>query len=72
MLGTKFFDKLFSRGIQVGTIVTKRENVGRTSTNGTRVPSFTYDVRNIDHGTDNDERPTDGWDRGKIGFKTPI
>ena len=54
-VGNKLFDKLFSRGIQVGNIVTKRENVGRTGyvSTGNEVPRFTCDVPpGIDVGDD--------------------
>ena len=54
-VGNKLFDKLFSRGIQVGNIVTKRENVGCTGdvSTGNEVRRFTYDVPpRIDAGDD--------------------
>ena len=72
-VGNEIFDKLFSRGIQVGNIVTKRENVGRTGdvSTGNEVRRFTYDVLpGIDTG-DNERatvelgRATDGWDQEK-------
>ena len=72
-VGNEIFDKLFTNGIQVGNIVTKRENVGRTAdvSTGNEVRRFTYDVppgtntRDGKHVTDGLERATDGWDQEK-------
>ena len=57
------YERLYVRGIQIGNIVTKRENVGRTSTVGTRdnaVRRFTYDVS----GREQDGRATDDRNKG--------
>ena len=57
------YERLYVRGIQIGNIVTKRENVGRTSTVGTRdnaVRRFTYDVP----GREPDGRVTDDRNKG--------
>ena len=64
----EFFDKLFSRGMQVGNIVTKGENgVGRNGTvsTGDSVRCFTYDILtggskgDGEHATDKLERATE-------------
>ena len=72
-VGNEVFDKLFTKGIQVGTIVTKRENVGRTDNvnTGSVIRRFTYDVLpgintgDSEHATDELELGTDGWDQEK-------
>ena len=72
-VGNEIFDKLFTNGIQVGNIVTKRENVGRTAyvSTGNEVRRFTYDVLpgnntgDREHVTDELERATDGRDLEK-------
>ena len=43
-VGNEIFDKLFNKGVQVGNIVTKRENVGRTGGMENTVRRFTYDI----------------------------
>ena len=53
-MSNEIFDSIFSKGVQVGNIVTKRENVGRTcratckartvAHTRDRCGSFTYDV----------------------------
>ena len=58
-VSNEIYERLFLRGLQVGNIVTKRENVGRTSNGSTgdgAVRRFTYDVPS----TINDGRATDG------------
>jgi hypothetical protein len=71
-VSNEVFERLFLRGVQLGTIVTKRENVGRTSTCRTDVRStnsFTYDGSYRDREDD----ATDGLNgRNKTGFKTPV
>ena len=72
-VGNEIFDKLFNKGIQVGNIVTKRENVGRTSgvSTGNGVRRFTYDVLlgtvtgEDELATAKLEHGTDGWDLEK-------
>ena len=58
-VSNEVYERLFLRGLQVGNIVTKRENVGRMSNGSTgdgAVRRFTYDVPS----TIEDGRATDG------------
>ena len=62
-VSNEIYERLYARGIQIGNIVTKRENVGRTSTVGIRdnaVRRFTYDVP----GLEPDGRATDDRNKG--------
>ena len=54
-VSNEIYNRLFLRGVQLGNIVTKRENVGRTGTTSTAVRSFTYDVPNGNHATDGED-----------------
>ena len=54
-VSNEVFDRLFIRGVQLGNIVSERENVGRTGTVDTLVRRFTYDVP-----TSTDDVGTDG------------
>ena len=50
-ISNEIFERLFANGVQIGNILIKRENVGRTGGMDDTVRPFTYDIpENLSNG----------------------